>query len=170
MLLSSDLNLYHPLWAQADDELCSNAGLGIFSRLVDLYVMACAIGIKEDKVILDKDIVEPLSQPKTIGRNTHRENLDVRDMLDFMLQNALLNSSTIDFDEDERLKLAFNPDYVNKKINAATFLNGFATYGLQQIYSEVKSRSSLVAISELYNYLEELANDDIDVLIQGITL
>lgn len=128
--------MYHPLWEQADDEFCSNGGLGIFVRLIDLYVIACAIGIKEDKVVLDSDIANPLSSPKTIGRNTHRENLDIRDMMDFMLQNALLNSKTIDFGDDERLKLAFNPDYSNKKINAASFLTGFATYGLTQIYGE----------------------------------
>lgn len=170
MLLSSDLNLYHPLWAQADDEMCSNGGLGIFNRLVDLYVLACAIGVKEDKAILDKDIDSPLTQPKVIGRNTHRENLDVRDILDFMLQNALLNSSTIDLDVDERLKLAFNPDYTNKKINAASFLTGFATYGLTKIYENVKSRSSLVAIGEFYSYLESLSNEQFDDILKTITL
>lgn len=170
MILSSDLNMYHPLWEQADDEFCSNGGLGIFIRLIDLYVIACAIGIKEDKVILDSEIANPLSSPKTIGRNTHRENLDIRDMMDFMLQNALLNSKTIDLDDDERLKLAFNPDYSNKKINAAPFLTGFATYGLTQIYEHVKSRSSLVAINELYTYLESLANEKYDELLKTLTL
>lgn len=170
MILSSDLVMYHPLWEQADDEFCSNGGLGIFVRLIDLYVIACAIGIKEDKVVLDSDIANPLSSPKTIGRNTHRENLDIRDMMDFMLQNALLNSKTIDFGDDERLKLAFNPDYSNKKINAASFLTGFATYGLTQIYKQVKSRSSLVAINELYTYLESLANEKYDDLLKTLTL
>ena len=50
MILNSDLNLSHPLWEQADNELCNNRELGIFNRLVDIYVLACAIGIKEDKL------------------------------------------------------------------------------------------------------------------------
>ena len=49
MQLSSDLEMYHPLWERADNELCSTSELGIFNRLVDVYVLACAIGIKEDK-------------------------------------------------------------------------------------------------------------------------
>ena len=154
MQLSSDITMIHPLWERADKELCSNSELGIFNRLVDVYVLACAIGIKEDKIISEDSIEDPLSSPKTIGRNTHRENLDIRDILDYMLQNALINSATINFDEEERLKLAFNPDYVNKKVNAANFLTGFANYGITKIFERIKSNSSLVVESDLYKFFE----------------
>ncbi len=170
MQLSSDLEMYHPLWERADNELCSTSELGIFNRLVDVYVLACAIGIKEDKVISNDEIANPLSSPKTIGRNTHRENLDIRDLLDFMLQNALLNTATLNIDEDERLKLAFNPDYVNKKINAANFLTGFANYGITKIYENIKSNSSLIVESELYGYFEEMANVQYEYILKNITL
>lgn len=170
MQLSSDITMTHPLWERADNELCSNNELGIFNRLVDVYILACAIGIKDDKVIIEESIELPLSQPKSIGRNTHRENLDVRDLMDFMLQNALINSSTIDISEDERLKLAFNPDYVNKKINAANFLTGFANYGITKIFEVVKSNSSLVAQSELYKYFEGLADAQYEQILKNITL
>lgn len=170
MLLSSDLEMKHPLWERADNELCATNELGIFNRLVDIYVIACAIGIKEDKVILDSDIDNPLSSPKTIGRNTHRENTDIRDLLDFMLQNALIHSKTINFDEDERLKLAFNPDYNNKKIRAADFLTGFANYGITKIFEKISSHSSLVVERELYDYFESLSNDKYDEILKTITL
>ena len=170
MQLSSDLEMRNPLWERADNELCSNNELGIFNRLVDVYVLACAIGIKEDKVIYDADIDNPLSTPKTIGRNTHRENLDIRDLLDFMLQNALIHSQTINLDMDERLKLAFNPDYNNKKLRAADFLTGFANYGITKIFENLASRSSLVAVSELYTYFECLADSQYDDLLKNITL
>lgn len=170
MQLSSDLTMIHPLWERADNELCSNNELGIFNRLVDVYVLACAIGIKDDKAITEESIDNPLSSPKTIGRNTHRENSDIRDLLDFMLQNALLNSSTINIDETERLKLAFNPDYVNKKINAASFLTGFANYGLIKIFENIKSGASLVAENELYKYFEGLANAQYEQILKSITL
>lgn len=170
MQLSSDLIMYHPLWERADNELCSNNELGIFNRLVDVYVLACAIGIKEDKVILDENIDNPLSNPKTIGRNTHRENSDLRDLLDFMLQNALINTATLDIDEGERLKLAFNPDYINKKINASSFLTGFANYGITQIFDNITSNSSLIAESELYRYFESLAEAPFEQILETITL
>ena len=170
MQLSSDITMIHPLWERADKELCSNSELGVFNRLVDVYVLACAIGIKEDKIISEDSIEDPLSSPKTIGRNTHRENLDIRDILDYMLQNALINSSTINFDEEERLKLAFNPDYVNKKVNAANFLTGFANYGITKIFERIKSNSSLVVESDLYKYFEELSNAKYDELLKNITL
>lgn len=170
MQLSSDLEMYHPLWARADSELCSTNELGIFNRLVDVYVLACAIGIKDDKVITNDEIVDPLPTPKTIGRNTHRENLDIRDMLDFMLQNAIINSNTINLDEDERLKLAFNPDHVNRQINAANFLTGFANYGITKIFEKITSSSSLVAESELYAYFESLADAQYEQILKNITL
>lgn len=168
MILNSDINLFHPLWERADNELCDNTQLGIFNRLVDVYVLACAIGIKEDKVITE--IEDPLEKEKSIGRNTHRENLDLRDMLDFMLQNALINSQTLKFDMDERLKLAFNPDYNVNKLSAANFLTGFANYGIVKIFENIDSRSPLVAVSELYAFFESLAQSRYEEILKTITL
>ena len=170
MQLSSDIEMKNPLWERADSKLCVSKELGVFNRLVDVFVLACAIGIKEDKSISDTTLSSPLAQPKTIGRNTHRENLDIRDLLDFMLQNALIHSKTIDFDEDERLKLAFNPDYNNKKIRAADFLVGFANYGIEKIFNTISSTSSLVVEADLYKYFESLANDKYDDILKTITL
>lgn len=170
MQLNSDISLHHPLWERADNELCSNNELGIFNRLVDVYVIACAIGIKEDKIITD--IEEPLASPKTIGRNTYMSsiNTDLRDMLDFMLQNALIHSKTINLEMDERLKLAFNPDHNNNKISAANFLTGFANYGIVKIFDNISSKSSLVAVSELYKYFESLADAQYESILKNITL
>ena len=39
MQLNSDLTMFHPLWERADNELCSSKSLGIFGRLVDVYVL-----------------------------------------------------------------------------------------------------------------------------------
>lgn len=168
MILNSDINLTHPLWEIADNELCNNSELGIFNRLVDVYVLACAIGIKEDKVITD--IENPLENSKSIGRNTHRENHDLRDMLEFMLQNALINSSTLKFDLNERLKLAFDPDYSINKLSAANFLTGFANYGVEKIFECISSKSPLVAVSELYKYFESLSESRYDEILKNITL
>lgn len=168
MILNSDINLLHPLWERADAELCDNSQLGIFNRLIDVYVLACAIGIKEDKVITE--IEDPLEKEKSISRNTHRENLDLRDILEFMLQNALINSQTLKFDMDERLKLAFNPDYNVNKLSAANFLTGFANYGIVKIFENIDSRSPLVAVSELYAFFESLAQSRYEEILKTITL
>ena len=170
MQLNSDLTMFHPLWERADNELCSSKSLGIFGRLVDVYVLACAIGIKEDQAI--NDIEEPLASPKTIGRNTYMSsiNTDLRDMLDFMLQNAIIHSKSINFDMDERLKLAFNPDHINNKLSAANFLTGFANYGIVKIFENISSKSSLVAVSELYKYFESLADAQYESILKNITL
>lgn len=168
MDLSSDINLTHPLWERADNELCNNNELGVFNRLVDVYVLACAIGIKEDKTLTDFEVSS--SDKKQIGRNTHRENDDIRSILDFMLQNAILLSETLDYDTEERLKLAFNPDYTVKKFSPVVFLTGFANYGIVKIFEHIDSRSSLVVVDELYRYFDSLTETSYDVILESITL
>lgn len=86
------------------------------------------------------------------------------------LQNALIHTKTLNLDEDERLKLAFNPDYVNKKIRAAEFLTGFANYGITKIFENISSGSALVAETELYKYFESLSNERYDEILKTITL
>ena len=171
MRLTSDIILYHKNWERADDELCNSASIGLFSRLVDLFLVACAIGIREDKT---SDVPDELSldNPKNIGRNTYQSlaNTDLYDLLDFMLQNAILNSKTINLDEDERLKLAFDPDYNNKKISPMNFLVGFANYGLEQIYKKIDSKASIIAIDELYKYFNSLTLTKYDDLLLNFTI
>ena len=170
MILISDITLSHPLWERADNELCGNDGVSLFGRLVDIYLIACAIGIKEDKAIEQFD--GQLNPPKTIGRNTYLapKNTDLKDALEFMLQNAIINSKTISYDIDERLKLAFDPDYVISKFSPAAFLTGFANYGITEIFKRIDYTSSIVAIDELYKYFSELEDSRFDDLLNNITL
>lgn len=170
MILNSDLILYHPLWEKADDILCNRDAVGLFRRLVDVYIIACSIGIKEDRSITK--IENPMKTPKSIGRNTYMSmtNTDLKDLLDHMLQNALICSQTLDIAMDERLKLAFDPDYSNNKISAASLLNGFANYGIEQIFAHIDSSSPLVVIDQLYKYFESLTESNYDDILQTITL
>lgn len=170
MTLTSDIQLFHPLWEKADRELCSSDGIGLFGRLIDLYILACAIGIKEDRTIVDIEM--PLEKEKSIGRNTYQSmlNTDLKASLDFMLQNALLNSKTIDFSVDERLKLAFDPDYTVKKLSAAAFLTGFANYGIEKIYEIIGSTAPIVVVDEIHSYFETLAESRYDDILKYITL
>lgn len=169
MILSSDINLTHPLWERADNELCNKTS-GLFNRLIDVYILACSIGIKEDKAITD--IENPLNPSKSLGRNTYQSmaNENLKNLLDFMLQNAIINSSLITFDTDERLKLAFDPDYNSPKLSAASFLTGFANYGIEQIYARIDSTSSIVAVDELYKYFSSLEESTYEEILASITL
>lgn len=168
MILNSDFLLTHPLWERADNELCSKEGLSIFNRLVDVFIIACSIGIREDKIILD----ENTSTVKSIGRNTYMspQNTDLMDTLQFMLQNALINSKTIDLSADERLRLAFDPEYTVKNLSPVNFLIGFANYGIEQIFKHIDSQSSLVALDELYKYFSSLEEKKYDEILKNITL
>ena len=170
MILNSDLILYHPLWEKADNFFCNKDAACLFNRLVDIYLIACAIGIKEDKTITE--IQYPLENPKSIGRNTifSMQNSELSDALGIMLQNALINSQTINLDLDERLKLAFDPEYSISKLSAASFLNGFANYGIEKIFEHVTSEASLTAIDQLYKYLESMVDSNYEQLLQNITL
>lgn len=170
MILNSDILLYHPLWERADNELCKEDGIGLFNRLIDVYILACSIGIKEDKtMVASSDDSHPL---KTIGRNTYMSltNTDLRELLDFMLQNAIINSKTIDFSEDDRLKLAFDPDFSVNKFSPTSFLTGFANYGISEIFKHIDSQSSLVAVDELYKYFSLLEESKYEDLLKSITL
>lgn len=171
MRLNSDFILYHPLWEKADDLLINQHKL--FNRLIDIFLIACSIGIKDDKQIPNEAIENQLSQPKNIGRNTYQSaiNTDLDDTLTLMLQNAIINSNYVSFDLDERLKLAFNPDYDNKKFSAATTLISFANYGIEQIFKNINTDlPSMTIADDLYKYLNSLKDDKYDDLVANITL
>lgn len=171
MVINTDIMLYHPLWERADIELCGKEGISLFNRLIDVYILACSIGIKSDKTITPTQ-EEQLQNPKTIGRNTYMSltNTDLRELLDFMIQNAIINSKTLAFSEDDRLKLAFDPDFVIQKFSPTSFLTGFANYGISEIFKHIDSQSSLVAIDELYKYFSELEDSQYEELLKNITL
>ena len=170
MILNSDLILYHPLWEKADVFFCNKDAVCLFNRLIDIYLIACSIGIKEDKTVTE--IQYPLENPKSIGRNTYMsmQNSDLSDALYIMLQNALINTKTLDLELDERLKLAFDPEYNTGKLSAASLLNGFANYGIEQIFEHVTSESSLAAIDQMYKYLESMVDSNYEQLLNNITL
>ena len=82
-----------------------------FTSLVDVYILACSIGIKDDRTLSISD--EQSQGQKTIRGNTYMSltNTGSRGLLDFMLQNAIINSKTLNLSVDDRLKLAFDPDF-----------------------------------------------------------
>ena len=165
MVLSGDIILKHSLWNNVDEDFGN-----IFKRNVDLFIVACAIGIKEDKIIDNETGMED-DKVKSIGRSTYlMKNEDLANIITFMFQNAVLNSKQIDFDNETRMRLAFDPDFPDAKskisFSPTNFLVKFATYGLQKIY-DLKEENKvdtyfIVALTELLESIGE--NDYSDVL------
>ena len=170
MILSGDFILVHPKWQLADDELVHN--IKVFNRLVDVFVCACALGIKDDKIIPNSEIEYPLSPVKSISRSTIGEHEDLSSMLDLMLQNAIINSRHLNYDVGTRLKLAFDPDYNEKGFSPNGFMISFANYGIEQIFDNIHldSTNPLLVAQELENYFSKCKDLDIDNIIAGISL
>jgi len=167
MILNSDFFLKQPIWFEAEEKLMEE--LGIFDRLVDIFILAVAIGVKDDKRIKDED---GSNEYKTIGRNTYGStlNTDLNDLLHYFLQNALITSNTIDYDIDERLKLAFDPEYNVKNFSGTNFLVEFANYGINEIMNNVNSKSYQVVSDQLNSYFTTLSEFDFSELLQYISL
>ena len=167
MVLSGDIILRHSLWNDAEEKLCSNL---IFERMVDLFIVACTIGIKEDKV-LENDINDD-EKVKSIGRSTYlMKNEDLTTIITFLYQNAVLNSKLIDYDNETRLRLAFDPDFPDSKskiqFSPTNFLVKFANYGLSKLL-ETQNTSDLSFISGIKELLDDMEFKDYSDIIEEI--
>ena len=167
MNVTGDIILRHTLWTDAEDSLCKGF---IFERLVDLFVVACAIGIKEDKYI--ENNMQDDDKPKSIGRNTYLvKNEDLTTIITFLFQNAVLNSKTVSFDNDTRLRIAFDPDFPDERskiqFSPTNFLVKFANYGVSKIL-EWKSDSDIEYIDRIKNEIDEMLLKDYSDIIKQI--
>lgn len=167
MNISGDILLRHSLWKEAYDRYCKDS---IFDRLVDLFIVACSIGIKEDEII-ENDLSSD-DDCLSIGRTTYLvKNEDLTTIVTFLFQNAVLNSKHIDFDANTRLRIAFDPDFPDSgtKINLSptAFLVKFATYGLTKM-DEKYLANDLALIMNLKDLLDEHIQDDYSELLEEI--
>ena len=80
-----DFLLKHTSWS---NYLKITKELKIFDRTVDLFLVACTIGIYDDKR-LEADLSDEIT---SIGRNTFTINEDVNRITEFLFQNAILHS------------------------------------------------------------------------------
>ena len=167
MLISGDISLRHTLWNEAEDKLCNGF---IFERLVDLFIVACSIGIKDDEIIENNMTND--DNPRSIGRNTYLvKNEDLTKIITFLFQNAILNSKHINFDNKTRLRIAFDPDFPDgkEKINLVptAFLVKFATYGLKRLY-DLYNQNDLNHIDGIKSYLDSKILPDYSLIIEEI--
>ena len=157
MILSGDINLRHELWIDAKENLTDKF---IFPRLVDLFVVCCAIGISDDKIIEHNIKAE---EAPSIPRVTYlTKNEDLNTIITFMFQNAILTSNLIDYDNKTRLRLAFDPDFTLSDFSATSFLAKFATYGLSVIKG-LENDNQLVYIKNIHDYIDSKSINDLGI-------
>lgn len=166
MEFKTDIFLKHSCWEKA--EFIKNQ-LGIFPRVIDIFIVAASIGIADDTVIDNEDVDDKAM--KTIGRNTLQINDDINKLITFLYQNAILNSKLVDLSIDERKKIAFNHDNVDAKYNPTTFLVGYANYGMVKISEcvtdhDIQTIQNIISLINKYREQsiikdEELYNVDI---------
>lgn len=167
MIISGDILLKHSLWNEAEDKLCDGF---IFSRLVDLFIVSCSIGIKEDKII-ENDLSDD-DKIKAIGRTTYLvKNEDVNAIFYFMFQNAILNTKHVNFDNDTRMRIAFDPDFPDEKtkinLSPTGLLVKFANYGLKQLL-DLYNQNELIYLEKIKDYLDSKTMPDYSDIIKDI--
>ena len=146
MRLTADIILKGTHWEKLREILIDK--LGIFSRVVDYFVIATSIGIASDLIDeADGDF------SMTIARDTYQTNYDLSDIFDFMLKNALLTSNHINLSMDERMKMAFDDDYNDDKISLGSLLVKFANYGAKKIL-EICNEHDLDTMDQLIELIK----------------
>lgn len=140
-----------------------------------LFIIGASIGMMYDKQLetageeSEEDKDNRASVPRTV---LHRHNTD----LDFLFQAAILTSESVDFTEEQRMDLAFNPSS-EIAFNRIEFLVKFANFGVIKLLEQVsdeeidtmeKIKGFLASTVEGYNFEidsiseEELGLEDFD--------
>ncbi len=163
MVIKSDIPLKGTAWNEAIVSLSS-----IFPTRTNfsLFMLCLAIGIMYDKrVEIPEDNGE---DPHFVPRNIISNYDDGR--LDFFFQAAIISSSTVELNEDERLELAFGE---NSNFNKVDFLVSFANFGVTKLLEQTgdtipetmeKIKNYLASIVEGHNLeIDPLPLDDITI-------
>ena len=130
-----------------------------FGRTIDLFIVACSIGILEDKRIPN----DGLKEYNSIGRNTYITNDDVSRIFHFLFENAILTSQTVNFDNETRMKLAFDSNYNLDKFSPNNFLVEFSNYGIDKIWS-ARTNHDIETITNIMEMLKNLVDSDFEKL------
>lgn len=157
MELTSDIYIKYSGWEKVMDlfpsEQNRNPKINAFRRLIDLFIVACTIGISSDEYI-ENDLDDTIL---TIGRNTMGDvaNEDINNIMSFLLKMALLTTSRFNNESmDTREKLAFDEKYNINNYSAANILLSYANYGVDEISKVITSHDT----ETLFNIIELINN------------
>lgn len=140
----------------------------VFMRNIDLLIFAMAIGINKNKLI------EPQGEDQIEIASATLTNYEVMDSINFLFETAILSCEAegLKLNEDQRMKLAFDPEFELKGFDKMTYLLGFATYGLEVIEKEIYSISAEEVIENIFDFSknmiihDELSDEVMDEIIQ----
>ncbi len=170
MEITSDVILKGSDWRKALDTLSPFFPQALQPNY-SIYVISMSIGIMYDKQAeiageendLDKE--SRASVPRTV---LHPHNTD----LDFLFQSAILASSLVPYNEEQRMDLAFNPS-CEIKINRLEFLTKFANFGVTKLLEQISDEPTdtmerikrfLASTVEGYNYeIDSISEEDIEI-------
>ena len=160
MILNSNFSLKHSIWNELQDLYPVQNGpkpkIALFPRLIDLFILACAIGMKNETRV-PNDVSEEVTG---VNSKTYNDpaNDDLKKMLDFLLKIMILTLNVPElekYDRAEKEKLAFAADYNIDKFNAANILCEYANFGAIKI-SELITSQDTETISNILDYIDEL--------------
>lgn len=168
MEIKGDISLKYSGWADdiVDQLVINNKNsdtTAIFGRTIDLFIVACAIGICEDKRVPN----DGAKEYNSIGRNTYITNDDVSRIFHFLLENAIITTKTIDFDIETRMKLAFDPNFNIEKFSANNFLIEFANYGIDKL-SEKVTKHDIESLINITDLLKNMMSPDYTKMLEEI--
>lgn len=134
-----------------------------------IFAISVSIGIMYDRqaeMAGEETPEEKESRPSVPRTVLHRHNMD----LDFLFQSAILTTSLVSFNDEQRMDLAFNPS-TEIKFNKLEFLTKFANFGVGKLLEQgseepieamQKLKLFLASTMEGYNYeIDGISEDDL---------
>ncbi len=167
----ADVNLKGECWGQLLNAFSEFFSAQSQQPNYSVYSISVSIGIMYDKQseTAGEETEESKDNPKSVPRTVlYQHNTD----LDFLFQAAILTSNLVNYNEKERMDLAFNTK-CPIKLNKLDFLTKFANFGAQKLLEQVadesvetmqKLKSFVAATVEGYNHeIDSISLDDIDI-------
>ena len=149
MEISSDVLLKGNKWAEALDLVKPFLPISLQPNYT-LYALSVSIGITYDKQLdiagEEDDIDSRRSVPRTVLQ-PHGSDLD------FLFQTAILTSSLVEFKENERISLAFDPN-CEIKFNKIDFLSKFANFGVTKILEKL-SKDPVESMENIKSFIAQ---------------
>lgn len=137
----SDVALKGQLWIDYIEKLRGK----IFENQWQLYALCISIGIMYDEQVE----FEQLENQNTSVPRLMLNRMENRNLLDYMLQTAVLTTKNLELDEKTRLVLAFGDEKdKDPNFNEYSFLTKFANYGLKVIDDEIGGYTNDIEMME----------------------
>jgi len=167
MILNSNLSFKHSVWEKMQDLYPVQSGpkpkIGLFPRLIDLFIVACTIGIKLN-LRTKNDLTEEIAG---VNSKTYNDpaNDDLKRILDYLLKIVILTMDLPElsqYDRNTKEKLAFAADFTIEKFNLANILCEYANTGVIELEKLITDNDT-ESIDNIIKYISNLQLQSIDL-------